>query len=153
MRSRHSEAGVDSLPAIDVSQEVGPQRSWSKVLAELEKIVVKGQTWPSDSSVSWETFPKLIRCLRRSKLIPDKFVTSGTHWDPCYLNGNVRNVYKEVGLNIRHRNEDFLLVWKTVLTPSTFIITNPPFGKSAILACRFFRFSCYVRPTILTNFT
>ena len=64
--------------------------------------------------------------------MPDKLVTSGNHWDPCYLNRNVRKVYREIGLNIRQRNEDFWSVWKTVLTPSTFIISNPPFGKSAI---------------------
>ena len=132
VRLKHPEAGVEKRPVVGASQEVGPQRSWSKVLAELDKIVVKGQTWPSYSSVSWETFPKLIRCLRKTKLIPDKFVTSGNHWDPCYLNGNVLKVYREIGLNIRHRNEDFWSVWKSVLTPSTFIITNPPDGKNAI---------------------
>ena len=131
VRSKHSEAGVGKIPVVGASQEVGPQRSWSKVLEELDKIVVKGKTWPSDTSVSWETFPKLIRFLRQTNFIPDKFVTLGNHWDPCYLNGNVRKVYREIGLNIRHRREDFWLVWKTVLTPSTFIITNPPFGKTA----------------------
>ena len=82
--------------------------------------------------MSGETFPKLINCLRKTKLIPDKFVTSGNHWDPCYSNRNVRKVYREIGLNIRQRIEDFWSVWKTVLSPSTFIITIPPFGKSAI---------------------
>ena len=40
-------------------------------------------------------------------------------------------VYREIGLDIRHKAEDFWLVWEEVLTPKTFISTNPPYGLDA----------------------
>ena len=85
----------------------------------LRNIKVKGLTWLKSSSVSWETYPKLIRFLREAKLIPEQFVSSGTHWHPCYYNGKVAGVYREIGLDIQHKAEDFWLVWEEVLTPKT----------------------------------
>ena len=106
---------------------------WQTLLVKLGKIRPEnGQdTWPKSPSISWETCPGLIRTLRKKRLIPGDFVKFGTHWEPCYLNGRVAEAYREIGLTIRHKKEDFWLVWKKVLTPNTFIITNPPFGKPA----------------------
>ena len=130
LRAVHSQ----SVPSHIVSEDPKLKTTstqWSKLLIELRKIVVKGPTWPKSSSVSWETYPKLIRFLLEKKLNPGQFVSSGTHWDPCYYNGKVADVYRETGLRIRHKVENFWMVWEEVLTPKTFIITNPPYGLDA----------------------
>ena len=81
-----------SVSSHTVSEEPKVKTSstqWSKLLTELRKINVEGSTWLKSSSVSWETYPKLIRFLRQTKLIPEQCVISATHWDPCYYNGKV----------------------------------------------------------------
>ena len=102
---------------------------WDETISRLDNIVVNGPLWPKAKSVSWETRPPLIECLFESGLIPPPFITTGTHWDPCFLGGNVARTYRELGLTIRHKRENFWKVWKKVLTPTTYFISNPPFGK------------------------
>ena len=72
---------------------------------------------------------KTFECLCDTGLIPTKFITSGSLWDPCYLKGNVAHVYRNLGFTVRHEPENFWKVWPKELTRNTYFITNPPFGK------------------------
>ena len=62
------------------------------IFRSLKKIEVNGPQWPNGNSVSWDTLPPLYVTLCKTGLIPEKFITSGSHWDPFYLNGNVAKV-------------------------------------------------------------
>ena len=108
------------------------------IFRSLKKIEVNGPQWPNGNSVSWDTLPPLYVTLCRTGLIPEKFITSGSHWDPFYLNGNVAKVLSSLGFDIRHEKEDFWDVWPTVLTKDTYIITNPPFGSGMLYWLRAF---------------
>ena len=111
------------------------------IFRSLSKIKINGPQWPNGNSVSWDTLPPLYITMCKTGLIPDKFITSGSHWDPFYLNGNVANVFSSLGFDIRHEKEDFWDVWPTVLTKDTYIITNPPFGSGMVYWLRaFFNF-------------
>ena len=99
---------------------------------------MNGPQWPKGNSVSWDTLPPLYVTLCKTGLIPEKFITSGSHWDPFYLNGNVAKVLSSLGFDIRLEKEDFWDVWPTVLTKDTYIITNPPFGSGMLYWFRAF---------------
>ena len=77
------------------------------IFRSLSKIKINGPQWPNWNSVSWDTLPPLYINLCMSGLITDKFITSGSHWDPFYLNGNVAKVFSSLGFDIRHEKEDF----------------------------------------------
>ena len=112
---------------------------------------MKGPRWPKQRSVDWETRPALFECLLRTKLLPKKFIASGKLWDPFYCRGSVAKVYAELGLTVRHQNENFWDVWEKVLEPETFLFTNPPFGKGmAFWLKAFFNFVVtFDRPFLL----
>ena len=124
---------------------------WEVLVSRLRNIRVEGPLWPQGKNVSWDTYPKLFVCLCDTGLIPTKFITSGSLWDPCYLNGNVAHVYRNLGFTVRHEPENFWKVWPKELTRNTYFITNPSSGKKVTYwLTAFFKFVVlFDRPFLL----
>ena len=107
------------------------QREWNKKLKLLGTISPPKVKWPKTRDVSWETLPEIILELDRDGILAPQLKTSEVDvWDPCYYNGEVKNTWKRVGIDIRHSCEDFWSVWEKRLTPRTVILTNPPFDQA-----------------------
>ena len=107
------------------------QCEWNKKLKLLGTISPPKVKWPKTRDVSWETLPEIILELDRDGILAPQLKTSEVDvWDPCYYNGEVKNTWKRVGIDIRHSCEDFWSVWEKRLTPRTVILTNPPFDQA-----------------------
>merc|ERR1712013_281247 len=102
------------------------EKSYNDTMTRCSAISKPEDDFPKGENVRWVTGWNVLSWLLTHAFFPQQ-VFNRTLWDPCFCDGSVTPLYKQMGFRrVVHQKENFWEVYPQRLKRPAFILTNPP---------------------------